>query len=278
MVPPSPPAETRARLRREIDRALRTYTGRLPAKEDLVRLTATLRMPWAHVMSGRILARSAAFDLTGLSAYYKFEGAAGVKGTDSSINAEDLADHNSVGDVAGKIGRGASFNGSSQYLSRADDSRLSMGNGVEFTIHGWINHQGGAGWMVVKGSPASAASLEYGMNDNAGHLQFLVSDGGSVSNDQVLTALSGWCFVTLRVWNNGGTPTVEGNVNQGVKVTSLAHVWAQDGASPFQMGARTDAFPAYLNGYLDSFGIWKRKLSDSELDALYNSGNGFDPL
>lgn len=230
------------------------------------------------------------FDLTGLQAYYKFEGSAGSKGTDS-YGSNTMTDHGTVGDATGILGNAGVFS-STKYQDIADNASLSMGTSVEFTITAWFyptsspgNDSFGnpKGHIVAKGTSTGAANTwEWGFWYRGSDVQIFVSDGSSVANTTTNTSATtnAWNFVYLQVRSNGGTPDVATRMNQAsTEAVASQHVWARDSTASTCMSVIAgDSSKGCFNGRLDSIGIWKRKLTSTELDTLYNSGAGYDPV
>lgn len=218
-------------------------------------------------------------DLTGIVAYYKQEQSAGADSPDSSGAGLTLTANGSTGSVAGKIGNACDYTGGSTYHSRTDDANFSMGTGVEWTIHFWLNPDNvglsPAPVCVAKGtSIASNATYEYAVLLNANVMQMLVSDGTNNDNIGHSTELStgNWYFIAARLWDNAGTRNCDLNVNNGTPAADTSSRWTWDSTGPFLVGG--GIVSRYLDGKIDELGIWKRKLSDAELTILYAGGAG----
>ena len=75
--------------------------------------------------------------LSGLIAYWTLDEASGTR-VDAHGN-NDLSDNNTVTSTTGKVGDAAAFaTANSEYLSRADNADLSVGN-IDFTFDLWLN-------------------------------------------------------------------------------------------------------------------------------------------
>jgi hypothetical protein len=62
-------------------------------------------------------------------------------------------------------------------------------------------------------------------------------------------------------------------IDMGTIFQSDAHVYPNSSCNAFQLQGDTTSIPDDLNKF-DETGFWKRVLSNDEVSALYNSGNG----
>src|SRR5262245_39117478 len=72
----------------------------------------------------------------GLISYWRLDEASGSRADSHGGNA--LTENGGVGSAAGKISGAADFDGSNDYLSRADNADLSTGD-IDFTVQAWVN-------------------------------------------------------------------------------------------------------------------------------------------
>jgi hypothetical protein len=168
----------------------------------------------------------------------------------------------------------ASFNGTNQFLSVADNASINL-SGTNFTLSCWyfVSALNTANAYVFGKAVLNLLPLDYGfrINANTTTTQFLWSTSGSYS---VLTGPS----VVLGAWNHltivfdGTNLTMYGNGVAGTPVAMPAAI--QNTANPLSIGLAGANNSQYLNGRVAAFGLWKRALTASEVTALFNSGAG----
>lgn len=202
-----------------------------------------------------------------LEAYWKLEEASGSR-ADSSGNSRTLTDNNTVTQATGKLGNAAQFvRANTEYLSRSDEAGLSFAQNVDLTVMAWVylDSIGTLHNLVVKGN----AGAEYGLQvTTAGKAQFNLSTGLVLHATVLSTAtwylLFGWYDnVADKSWIR-----VSG-VGSDASATDTSG--SADQVGDFRLGR---AGSTYMDGRLDSVGIWRRALSTTEMDNLYNSGTG----
>ena len=202
-----------------------------------------------------------------------------------------LTDNATVGQTTGKVGNAALFEqDNSEYLSHIDTDTLTPdGN---FTIAAWVYLDSKPtagypdGYMHVVTKAGAAGSYEYSLSYSAAnnqHFTFVVYNDGMnywVNESTVAVSTGTWYYLVARAdfsadttWLtvNGTTTTLSG-INGGESVY-------QSGAADFRIGHgfagnSPTLVPGYWDGRIDEVGMWDRKLSDTEVTSLYNSGNG----
>jgi len=183
--------------------------------------------------------------------------------TDSSPNGNNLINTNNVQFVQGKIGDCAEF-ASSKYLSTNINWNVVQNDwSVSF-------------WMFPTSTPANVNTFPLVADNIAGTwlIQYLPSleiGFSYVASSPLLgpAPLNTWTHVAatkssagLKLYINGilqGTSTYIGTINPTI----------------FRMN--TEFTDQVYTGKLDAVGIWQRELTQSEIDALYNNGNGREP-
>lgn len=171
----------------------------------------------------------------------------------------------------------ASFDGSTSLSRGASGTLDRVSAAASFTVAGWVyvnantyygildNIGGNYSWYIIRHPVGGRASIQ-------------IYDGNGVSNAGVVTVAStsgigvgAWHFVAFTY--DGETKTVAGRLDtetiDGVVLTY--GVAAQPWAGIF---ASNQAGFNRLVGRVDSWGVWNRVLSGSELDELYNGGTG----
>jgi hypothetical protein len=218
--------------------------------------------------------KSITFKTTGISqdslvAYYPLNGNA----NDSSGKGNNGTPTN-VTYVTGHQGLAAQFT-STSYINVADNASFDFSNATGLTISTWIRQENAtAGYIIEKDGPAVLTDDEYFINiSSTGQLQgaFTSKSGNStphqtISSKSKLT-LNIWYNVVL-TWKSNGVISfyINGILDDTVSstVTSI-----QNTTIPLGIGndnAHTQGFP----GSIDEVYIYKRALSDVEIQALYN--------
>lgn len=219
------------------------------------------------------------------------------KGDDltSEYGSFDLTNVNGVTFTAGKIGN--AFN-----LDRANKQYLKIPNNEATTLQqsstDWIAGGGMtfAGWFYPATNPTVRHALvasgdgDYGGNDLgwmlkmgsdrkvtlAGRSNLALSSGGN------LIVIGQWNFVAFRL-DTDNVLTIW--VNEGSNSGDFGGVALWDASvGDFNIGQASDGFyggfgevfdPAF-NGLIDALGIWDTALSDAQIAALYNDGDGLE--
>ncbi len=212
-----------------------------------------------------------------LEAYWRMEEA------DSQSRLDSAASHDltQVGGVTqdavnGKINNCAKFSGVNQYLKSA-----ALLDFTDFTAAGWAR--------VTTGTPSfpdiiarwndfgdqKAWTVEYGTSDNK--FKLFHSENGLSANSLatvVTTALDTWAFFGIRISRTNRTVDFRVNASDGVQVTSRDV--KNDSLAALTIGASLSNLDVVrdLKGLVDEIGIWSRILTNAELTALYNAGDG----
>jgi hypothetical protein len=212
-----------------------------------------------------------AVDLTNLVAWHDLENA-----TDASGNGRDLTNNNTVTFTTGKVDNAGTFaKASSQWLSRAYEADLNISGG-DFTVAGWVNRSSGGTFQHVVGMgwDETLANNLYVITLRSDNNRFLLQwyNGGYQSIELTTTTISNgtWYFFCLR--RSGSTMSI--GVNNGTPATAAGTLQTIT-AGTFGIGRGGSGASAYLDGQVDSLGIWKGyALTDTEVTELYNGGNG----
>jgi len=210
---------------------------------------------------------------TNLVAWWSMDEAGGTRYDSYSTN--HLTDTKTIGSATGRQGNAANFlSANSEYLSIPDNTNLSM-NGTNFTIAGWVKFASvGANYQVLVGKQGSGSLNEYQIyKDTNNKLVFSVYGNTSGSIAGIITtpesvSAGTWYFFTAEY--DGAAVKI--SLNAGNFNNSSYSSGAVDNINSFRLGANTDG--AYLNGSLDEVIIYKRSLSQSEINWLYNNGSG----
>lgn len=213
-----------------------------------------------------------------LVAFWELEEASGTR-VDATGRGNDLTDNNTVLQGTGKVGNCADFElSNSEYLSRADNADLSVGD-IDFTIAAWVKLESlvADAAIVAKGG---VNDLSYGLDVNSGttKFRFRVSSAAGFTNLTGVDATTFgvvsetvWYFVVA--WHDATANTINIQVNDGTVDSTSYSAGSYDGSAEFRIGA-FDFYGAYWDGLIDQVGLWKRTLTSGERTSLYNGGSG----
>jgi len=226
--------------------------------------------------------RASAASLVG---YWSFDG---CTATDASGHAIDLTANGSPACVPGRFGSGWSLNGSTQYLDRAFDARLTPGSRA-WTVAAWEKSAPSSGFQAIVDWYRCGANPGCNSNDGANYI-LGVTDGHpywDVRDDAItdVTDTDTTLNVTDGAWHllvgtlNPATGSVkiyvDGQRRRDVH-GSIGSLSAGAVAIPFEVGRhfRTGwGTPAnYFQGSLDEVRIFDEELSASAIAALF-TGN-----
>lgn len=233
------------------------------------RCVVALALAGWGVMAGSARAQVSTTDL---QAYWKLD-AAGI--TADAHGSNTLTNNGTTTTTTGKINEAGSFNGSSQYLSIADNAALSMGD-IDFSFSFWIYRPSSSSFPVVFSKDGSSAAVnEYLLYDNTGGGDFAFAVYDSSNNATVVisgssTSTNAWHFVACGHSATNNEAWI--SVNGATPVTAAHAAGVRDGSNPFQVGAAS-ARSLFWLGRIDEFAVWKRDIR-SDLGSLYNSGAG----
>lgn len=164
---------------------------------------------------------------------------------------------------------------SSQYLSISDNASLSMGTGVHPTFSGWVYLDSATAQRTILSKWNTSSNKEYEIyyDNSASRFKFSVSNDGSTATTVTASTFgaasnSTWYFITA--YYDGVHIGI--SVNNGAFDTTSFSSDIFDGTANFNLGAENGA--SFMDGRLDSWGIWKRVITASEITYLYNSGSG----
>lgn len=218
--------------------------------------------------------------LNGLRARWSLDEASGTR--NDSVGTSHLTDNNTVPQTTGKLSNAASFNGTNEYLSVADNAALSFANGTSFTLACWLNPTS----LVSGATPINKGDLIFNATNFEYALEFLTQSGNTnllwiISNNTSSSALncsagvlatSTWHLVIA--WYDHAGPLMYIQLNNGTPVSQAAPSGGtSDQAHAFHVGS-SGAGGAFFPGAIDEVVLWDRALTTGERDMLWNSGNG----
>ncbi len=162
--------------------------------------------------------------------------------------------------VSGKVGQAISFDGSSEYISIADNSNLEPS---QITITAWVKIAGAGGPIVAKGG-------------NAGYRLSISSDTYGVLvllNDRGTNSLSSYDNARVNEWVHvaavGSSSGLRLYTNGELVASNSVAYGAPNVANNLQIGAET-IFSSYFVGQIDDVRIFNRALSaDEVVNVMY---------
>lgn len=190
-----------------------------------------------------------------------------------------LTDNNTVTYAAGKLGNAASFDlSNSESLSRTDSDLDGGPRDWSLTF-----------WVYVPNTVTTQVSfVNHGYNRTNDYDYYVFTDSSGTFRARVLNSSrvaieslpsgyseNAWNFVFVS-YTHGTPGTVTASINNGTKdPKSITGGSYNSSNSNFRIGGSL-VNDTYLTGQLDSFSFWTRVITDDEVTALYNSGNGLD--
>ena len=215
-----------------------------------------------------------AFDLTSLVSHWSLNESSGTRS--DSHGSNNLTDDSSVGFAAGKIGNCAVFSAAStDSLSRADNTDLRL-SGTDATVTLWVNLSSKSGIFALCGKYDGGDFMEYmpAYRNSDDRFLFYVGNGSmfvaAVANAFGSPSVGVWYFLQCRINNTTKEASIRVNDGAWNSVTFTGNI--KNGTATFHIGRCVPGL--YANASIDEVSIWKRQVSDAELNAIYNAGNG----
>ncbi len=185
--------------------------------------------------------------------------------------------------IQGRYGYANDFQHDYDYLTRAATADLVMGD-TDFTIAGWayLSDVNYAKYLILGGIWQSAGTRQY-MLAYATDLQkfaFFISSNGWIYNylpySQV-SSLQTWYLVIG--WHDSVNNQIGIRVNMAPRATQGWTGGCYDGGgspAPFRINHAIDVVGQILNGRgrIDEVMLWKRLLTDEEMDAVFGKPPG----
>lgn len=215
--------------------------------------------------------------------YWKLEEASGIR-KDATGNGTDMAPVNSPGNITGRVGDAINFvGGLNQYLQANSNPNVILGTG-EFTFSCWmlLNDNTYSNEFVIKDDVVqpyeySLFTLVFGGIGLLAVVEVQDTQFNAYSSSHSTPLQTGtWYFIVG--WRDNVANTLRisvNNVESYFGQTSLPPGINISGSAPFTMGWDISNPPnTSMNGYLDEVGFWKRSLTQTERDYLWNNGKG----
>lgn len=214
----------------------------------------------------------------------EFSDGTGAVTREDSHSTNDLTDNNTTPSGTGIIDLGADFElSSSEFLSIADASQTGLDLTSDYTISFWYKFESlpaedDQHVLLCKGGQGAGTPGSYGVGTlhvSGGQKSFRFWNRNTTTLDihdfnySILTAT--WYNIIARFGDSGKTYDLAVNgVDQTQQTGTLA---SSNGTGAFALNS-VGAGGAYSDGIMDEVGIWSRRITDAEIDELYNGGAG----
>jgi len=240
---------------------------------------------------------SAAFDDTGLRAYYKFSETSGdiIESSESDVALGSAADLQVTGATYDESSAPSSFSASMLFdgvndtatagTSLSQFNFLSTGN-IESTICMWIRQVSSApacepGWFTTSGSSANTVGCDF-FQQATMKLYFYISNGSTAHyalldcGDDYIPDQTSWHFYVGTFdyslgSNNQKMRRDDSNLKQATPVGSVGTGNARTPLK-FMLNGRTSS--NFINAYTCEASFWSKVMSTDDQTSLYNSGDG----
>ncbi len=207
-----------------------------------------------------------------LVAAYSFDAGSGSTAADDSGNGNAGTLANASWTSAGEYGGALSFNGSSSYVTVADNASLDLSGAL--TLEAWVYPTAsGSGSGAIVAKERAGGGLPYGFETTGGVPDAYINVGShaSVSGTAALP-LNSWTFVSasydgtlLRLYVNGA---------QVSSVPAVGSVVAS--ADPLRIGADL-TWGEYFQGRIDNVRVYSRALAAAEIQTDMATAVGYPP-
>lgn len=207
--------------------------------------------------------------LDNLVSYWKLDEASG-NALDAHGSNELTETSGTIGAATGKITGARDFEaGDTEYFTIASNSSLQTGD-IDWTFSAWINLESDVtGCIAGKGVGLEAGNYEWELI-RVGGGNYRLYMGGTFRVAATLADVGSWIHVL--VWHDATNNVVGISLNGSETTESYSGGETAD-SSNFSIGAE-NAPSRYFDGLICECGFWKRVLTSTERDDLYNSGNG----
>jgi hypothetical protein len=218
---------------------------------------------------------------SGLYLYYKLQRTTGS--VIDETNRNDGTNSGSTRGSTGKIDNCFSFDGSNDYVDTGIDSEIYYGNNDVFSVSFWISHNfsatTGFDRIIAKGGTASTSVQELFIQQNGtgntvyGYIVSTPSDVAYTASTTTSLTASTWYHVVF-YFDGTNTKIYLNSSNEGTSSDFTGSVNRRTSDKITIGASSTLQSITHYNGLLDEIMIYKRVLTDLEIDQLYNSSNG----
>ncbi len=188
--------------------------------------------------------------------------------SDASVKANTLTNNNSTTiTTSGVRGQAATFNGTNQWLSVADNASLSI-TGTAISMGVWIERDRTAAVEQLMGKwGAGQDSYQFRLESADDKIRFKVeAPGNAVISNTALTSTTSWYYV---VGTYDGT-TLKIYVNGVLDNSASASTTLTDKTASFSLGRNDDG--SYFQGSLDEPFVTAETLTAGQIKHMYEVG------
>jgi hypothetical protein len=200
---------------------------------------------------------------TSLVSYWKLDESSG--NADDAVSTNDLTNTGTVTYAAAKINKGADFSGANMILENA--GAVGFTSGGDRTWNFWMKADVNGGY-ILDNITNSGAQRRVTIYLNGTNLAIYTWNTDIDTGQAISTGT--WYMVTV-CWSAGTITTYVNAVSKTGGTTGTA----AGNANGFAIGSEyPKTYGANFNGIVDEVGVWSRVLTQAEITALYNSGDG----
>jgi hypothetical protein len=201
----------------------------------------------------------------------------GESNTNDSFGTNNGTSQGGLTYVAGKIGNAFQFNGSNSYVSLPNDSLNFTG---DFSVNAWFNTSTYTGYRGIASSYKVVGSLGYGwmtyheevtnqfalyLRDGSNHMLYRTNGGIPLNSYNMIT----W----VRQVGQDPKIYINGVLSPGSYTFGNSSINpSYQSGQPCNLGGWNNT--SYGTHKQDGTTIWSKTLTQSEINELYNSGNG----
>lgn len=192
-----------------------------------------------------------------------------------SHGSENLTVVNSPSYITGKQGNAIDLNGTSQGARTSTDFTTLSGTSAMSMSFWYKPDTDQTGFRLITGINDAAVETYQFWKNGAGNdyrWQLRTTVGPyTVTIAESVIGTGSWKHVVCTFGSNVIELWVDG-VSRGTTATSgsITSSWP----APFGIGYRPDGLDGYVDGGIDQVCLWSKKLSNTEIADLYNSGSG----
>jgi hypothetical protein len=187
----------------------------------------------------------------------------------------DLTDNNTVTQTTGKVNFAGQFTRANlEYLS-LPSANTTLRLSSDFSWCAWVYLDSLPGGSELYNVIDRAQNYSLDVPGTTLVFRFYYIDSGAIVRSRNATtfgtpAINTWYFIYFDY--TFSTMTSRISVNNGVLDSSTFSTSPNVVAAEFRLGDRANV--RHWNGRIDQVGVWSRVLTESEIEWLYNKGNG----
>ena len=204
---------------------------------------------------------------TGLVLAYSFDQGSGTSVPDASGKGNAGTLTSTSWSTGGKYGGALSFNGSSSWVTAADNATLDLTNGM--TLEGWVNPTAaGTTWrtLLIKQNTNALVYSLYANTDTARPSGHVFTSTEFDTRGTAALALNAWSFLSATY--DGATLRLYVN---GTQVSSKAVTGSMPNSTGVLRIGGNSVWGEYFAGLIDNVRVYNRALSASEIQTDMNT-------